>query len=337
MSIPALEVCPGPGFGGSILCGVPVYSDVMGESSHVFNVLVDARMPDDGRVGEVARWWFDRVPRVVVPGLWGRVQESLPLRRPAEWDDPHGPPHGVWADAVAIPRAGTTNPAKYGVYSPETLEVVLDCVPTRPVTTHLEIKELDEWGVPYEDDEFFFVACNAVEDMPECVQFMIWSWLSVEEADPSRPGVSQRWARVVRELADMVDVSYGQIGVDPVFHGEAPLDGLLRRRGMIKSVRVAREVLRGYSWVTICPPELAERLGGVSAMVDTGAFATVEELTHGGLWLQATPDAADYDQAAVWRVFKALAPVLPTGMPRADPAAPDDRPHIAWDDAANWQ
>lgn len=309
----------------------------MGCRYHVFNVLVDAWMPDDGRLAEVARWWFHQVPQTLVPGLWEKVQESLPLWQPAEWDDPHGAPHGVWADAAAIPRAGTTDPAEYRVYSPEALEVVLDCVPTRPVRTKLEIKELDGRGVPYEGEGFFAVVLNAVEDMPECVQFMVWSKVSVEEADPLRPGVSQRWARVVRELADMVDVSYGQIGVDFVFHGEAPLDGLLRRRGVIKSVRLAREVLRGYSWVTICPPELAGRLGGVSGMVDSGAFATVKELTHGGLWLQATPDAAAYDQAAVWRVFKALAPMLPTGMPRADPARPDRRPQIAWDDAANWR
>jgi hypothetical protein len=78
----------------------------------------------------------------------------------------------------------------------------------------------------------------------------------------------------------------------------------------------AREVLRGYAWLTIVPRELAVRLGGPEAMRATGAFVEVEQLAGGGLWLRATEDPGDYDHAAAERVFHAVRSVLPAGMPK---------------------
>jgi hypothetical protein len=77
-------------------------------------------------------------------------------------------------------------------------------------------------------------------------------------------------------------------------------------------------MLRGYSWVTVCPEELAARLGGARALADTGAFFRIEELP-GGVRLQATEEFAAYDHAATERAFSALAPVLPPGTPYRSP------------------
>lgn len=84
-------------------------------------------------------------------------------------------------------------------------------------------------------------------------------------------------------------------------------------------MEAGRRVLRGYSWVTVCPAELAARLGGAAALAGCGAFVRVEELPRGAVWLQATEDFAGYDEAAMRRVFEALAPVLPAGQPEPDP------------------
>jgi hypothetical protein len=79
-----------------------------------------------------------------------------------------------------------------------------------------------------------------------------------------------------------------------------------------------REVLRGYSWVTVVARELAGRLGGADAVAATGAFCEVEELPDGGLWLRATPTINEFTGEAIQRVFAALAPVLLTGITRFD-------------------
>ena len=86
---------------------------------------------------------------------------------------------------------------------------------------------------------------------------------------------------------------------------------------MLRHQRIprSREQLRGYDWLTICPKELADRLGGTGALRATGAFHEVAQLSGGGVWLLATADYRDLDDAALYRVFRALAPVLPIGMP----------------------
>jgi hypothetical protein len=139
----------------------------------------------------------------------------------------------------------------------------------------------------------------------------------------------------VRSVAERVNPSFAQCDHD---------DGLSKTavertvgppwRMPSETIPAGRHTLRGYSWLTICPQELAGRLGGVAGLRATGAFHEVSQLAAGGVWLLATADYRDYDQAAVERVFEAVAPVLPTGMPRSFDR--DDRPpnRVALRDAA---
>ncbi|GGT13770.1 hypothetical protein [Streptomyces chromofuscus] len=103
------------------------------------------------------------------------------------------------------------------------------------------------------------------------------------------------------------------------FHDTTHLEAALRRPRR-KSLRESRTYLRGYSWVTGVPGEVAARLGGASRLAATGAFHAVRELRGGGLLLQATETLAGYDDRAMREVFRALAPVLPPGIPQDDPA-----------------
>ena len=75
--------------------------------------------------------------------------------------------------------------------------------------------------------------------------------------------------------------------------------------------------LRGYSWVTVIPAVLAAEIGGMRGLRDSGAFAFVDEVSGGSLWLQATRRWSEFagDQVVVDRVFEGLAPVLPPGEP----------------------
>jgi hypothetical protein len=90
--------------------------------------------------------------------------------------------------------------------------------------------------------------------------------------------------------------------------------------------------LRGYSWVTVVPAVLAAQLGGAGGLRDSDAFARVDEVAGGSLWLQAAARWGEYreDQAVVDRVFEVLARILPPGKPKsyevirpASPLSPD--------------
>ncbi|WP_046731611.1 hypothetical protein [Streptomyces humi] len=105
------------------------------------------------------------------------------------------------------------------------------------------------------------------------------------------------------------------------FHDTPDLEAALRRTHR-KYLGESRTHLRGYSWVTGVPAELAARLGGASHLSADGAFHAVRELRGGGLLLQATETLAGYDDRAMREVFRALAPVLPPGIPGDDPARP---------------
>jgi hypothetical protein len=142
-------------------------------------------------------------------------------------------------------------------------------------------------------------------------------------ADPDhlmlRADLSQHGPRVdsaallelLHRVADLADPVYGEIVVDrgtPAPGTE--LDRALRRVAS-RSEGEGREFLRGYEWVTICPKELASRLGGAAALRAGGAFHEVAELSSGALLLRATETPETYDAVAAQRVAEALNTVLP--------------------------
>ncbi|MFD6293833.1 hypothetical protein ACFWFU_03245 [Streptomyces sp. NPDC060235] len=105
------------------------------------------------------------------------------------------------------------------------------------------------------------------------------------------------------------------------FHELTNLDAVLRRRKRT-SLRESRQFLRGYAWVTVCPAELTARLGGAAKLERSGAFHRVVPLQAGGVLLQASDTLTGYTDQVMQRMFEALAPVLPPGEPRPDPAYP---------------
>lgn len=120
---------------------------------------------------------------------------------------------------------------------------------------------------------------------------------------------------LMRRVGDVTDPTYGEIVVNAETLAPATmLDGALSRPIAV-SAGESRDRLRGYEWVTICPTELAVRLGGAAALRATGAFAEVVPLAHGGLLLRATADPDSYRDARLSAVHRALASVLPAGQP----------------------
>ncbi|WP_151770792.1 hypothetical protein [Streptomyces abyssomicinicus] len=149
-------------------------------------------------------------------------------------------------------------------------------------------------------------------------------WLGDEEAPYTKVAFSSAVVYFLVGVLDSVNPAFGSVVVDEPITEEANLDAVLRRK-LWRSVAAARRQLRGYSWITVCPGELADKLGGVSYLQHSGAFHKVIPLSAGGVVLQASPTPAGYIDGVMRRVFDVLAPVLPGGTPWFEPARPKVR------------
>lgn len=279
-----------------------------------------------------AEWLRDAVP-AVAPRLWDSVMRSLPLCAPEFWDDPHGKPGSVWGSVyVWDPErgiGGTPRPL-----SMESLDWLTSQLDRFPRSACLELCILGADGLPEESGENVVRVTMETDDE--------WSWVgqlqiisSLPEEREGEPGdTSRRWADFAYRIANRVDPTFAHICDDSVPLRETGLDRSVYRGGVRASIREGRERLRGYSWVTVVPAELARRLGGAAALKRSGVFHQVEELPGGAVWLRAGQDMGDYDDSAMEGVFEALAPVLPRG-----PATPDPTvrrlPRLVWKDAGS--
>ncbi|MDQ1630603.1 MAG: hypothetical protein QOC80_575, partial [Frankiaceae bacterium] len=98
--------------------------------------------------------------------------------------------------------------------------------------------------------------------------------------DPS--GGVNRLAGLARRVDEVCDPAYGEVVVNS--GGRQPntcLDLALRRSRTV-SADEGRRWLRGYEWITLCPRELVDQLGGVEALRASGAFTRVTPSPQGG-------------------------------------------------------
>ncbi|MFE0511116.1 hypothetical protein [Streptomyces sp. NPDC058964] len=186
-----------------------------------------------------------------------------------------------------------------------------------------ELAKSPEWAVTEfsGEDVLGRVQCSCFPVEGEWSQFVV-----ALAAGASRLGDPVYCTSLVDFLAqalDDLDPAFARIERD-IFSDWSNIEAVLNR-DLDESLPEAREFLRGYAWVTVCPEELAERLGGPAALSDCGAFHRVVPLRAGGVLLQATETPAGYTDEAMERVFRALAPVLPEGEPCPDPAHPEHR------------
>ncbi|MFF4574402.1 hypothetical protein [Streptomyces sp. NPDC001410] len=186
-----------------------------------------------------------------------------------------------------------------------------------------ELAKSPEWAITefYGEDVLGRVQCSYFAAEGEWSQFVV-----ALEAGASRLADSAYCTSLVDFLAqalDDLDPIFARIEYD-VFSDWSNIEAVLNR-GPDESLPEGREFLRGYAWVTVCPEELAERLGGSAALSVCGAFHQVVPLRAGGVLLQATETLAGYTDEAMERVFRAIAPVLPEGEPCPDPAHPEHR------------
>jgi hypothetical protein len=137
-----------------------------------------------------------------------------------------------------------------------------------------------------------------------------WLRLHAYASHPT-PASADEWVDFVAGVLDRADPAYAEISTTNASFTDTELDRALRR-DPADSLDQARSYLRGYAWVTVVPRELAQRLSNVDG----------RRLAGGGLLVRATPMPEEFDRAALARVFRELAPVLPPGTPRPLPGWP---------------
>lgn len=283
-------------------------------------VIVNTDGLDDVEYRKAARDWLEGVADALAGDLLGRYlarDETVAVRAYVGWgadDDVSQVPNGSVRVAHVLDQIGHRG---------------------RPELILLTAEEESDNGfrIPGSPGQSFSASLRvtASNDVLEAVSFhaVVTYWSS----DGRIPAlVQKRWLDVCARFCDDLPVSFGSVSKDDGV-GETALDMALGRSES-ESVRVSRSVLRGYSWVTVCPGEIVERLGGIANLEASGSFWRIQPLASGAVWMQACEYLDEYGPAAIERVFKTLAPVLPSGV--VEPTLGNNWPNLFHADAAQY-
>lgn len=304
--------------------------------------MIDVEMPDAVIYAGLARHWFDAGFTVLAADQRAALETGpkLPpeaIRRPM----PCGPPGATWGFVSTtrytpqrVTKAGRqifSHKSSARVWTARSWRWFLGQLADPPHDATLGTAHLDETGYP-EDPRIRMLAWRD-KDLPDWLRLAF----DAAESDLEDPERQQAWLAFLRDTVENLNPAFGIIDYEyDGLYGEAAAESTIKASWMLRHQRIprSREQLRGYDWLTICPQELADRFGGSEALRATGAFHEVAQLSGGGVWLLATADYRDFDDAALYRVFRALAPVLPLGMPEHEGQSADYY-RIVYEDASS--
>jgi hypothetical protein len=289
-----------------------------------------------GDLSELGYRWFDEMSQRLAPQVRQELAD-LPARVPPSKVrfGALGEPGSVFGIVDVNRRLGKGGERNCSTAGMRWLREQLEQQPWR---SHLWFGRLDERG--HRSGSLLNLQLRHAEESP--------GWLHLIGApsensflDPVTGQAEQhRWLEALFSFADGLNPGYGHIaylhdGATALERGFRPRQYPRQWRYPEFTVNDCRRYLRGYSWLTIVPQELAQRLGGVDGLRSTGAFWQVRQLSRGGVWLLATPDYRDFTDKALTQVFRALAPVLRPGEPRLLSQMAGEPPHrIIVQDAA---
>lgn len=255
--------------------------------------------------------WLTGAVAEVFPALQERLR-TRPLVRviPRSERDMHVP-LGQSGQVLAELTTYRKHPAFNGrevQYSEAAWQRMLAALAEYPFAVRVSLYPLDDRGFQ-QDGGWGYVGVERDFHAPTWTSFTFTA--DAEDGGwPQSEETQHKWAEFVKGQAARIGACAGGM-TDDVWPGEFALQ--LATENLRPDVSDSRQVLRGYTWVTIIAPELAVRLGRAEALRQSGAFYEVSPLPNGALWLRATPAINDFTGERVRRVFKALAPVLLTG------------------------
>jgi len=273
---------------------------------------------DGDEFAEFERGWLTGALAEVIPGLAADLRvrpvvQAKPLGN-ADITVPWGEPGHVLGWVGRHRR--TPVDGREVLYTQRTWDRTLDALDKYPFGVSLRLYRLDELGFPRGRGEDAVLRVLRDPVTPGYARFSFG--VSAEEVGwPDAPALQDGWARFVKRQAAAVGACWGCMTDDSGGLFTA-LELATASSRVAPNLASPREVLPGYSWVTVVAAELAGRLGGADALAATGAFCEAAELPGRGLWLRATPTVNEFTGEAVRRVFEALAPVLLAGVTRFD-------------------
>jgi hypothetical protein len=276
----------------------------------------------DAHAATLLRAWFAGA----FEAMGGQLREALVAGAPlSDWvlrkrpvNKPYGPPGTIWAHLMTGVRGPRGIRLTKRAFTTESWAAFLDGMAGVPHSTDLSLVTLGKDGYP--GHPVFEVSARPLVDGSDR-----WLQLMVRFGPHllTDPAYQRSVLTFAREFAGAWNPTYGEISYDRGI-GRTAYENVFRG-GPDETGAMSREVLRGYAWLTICPQEIGDRLGGVAALRASGVFAEVDELDRGGYWLLATGDYRDFGQEQAERIHPVLAPVLRPGEPLPD--APDDPPY----------
>jgi hypothetical protein len=261
--------------------------------------------PDDRRFVTVARTWCDEALARLLPALDQQVGQG-----------------GRLSAMIAVLPTFTAE-VETTPYTPQAWSAVTAGLRGRPAAVSLSIFDREA-----EERTLARLSVSSATLDGRWVSLLVETVVGREERNDA--GYLTRWVDFLVATLDQVNPAFGVVTDDNLVNATA-VDVVLNRRHK-QSLNDSRRLLRGYGLATVLPTELVDRLGGPRELADTGAFVRVEPLRAGGVVLQATATLPHYDDEAMRRVFRALAPVLPPGTPRPVPGYEDVR--VVYEDAA---
>jgi hypothetical protein len=288
------------------------------------------RPADDAETGRLLRSWFAGAFEAMGGKLRDRLLAAGPLpdavMRGRPSNEPYGRPGDVWSHVMTGFRGPRGLKHKAKAFGPKSWDAFLRTMDQVPFTAELKMATLDWEGFP-NAYPWFKVSTEFNEEFDKNLRHHDGRWLFLNvQFGPELlddPAYQQATLAFARSVAESCNPCYGEISYD---RGGARTAFENVFRGVPdRTVLDSRATLRGYAWLTICPQEIGDRLGGLAALRDSGAFAQCDVLTNGGYWLLATGDYRDFGQAAAERIFPVVAPALRAGNPLPD--TPADPPY----------
>jgi hypothetical protein len=268
------------------------YTEVMAINAEVY-VEVSSEVYFD-----LARTWLLAATPAILPEVWSWLGDAPPSRGSGRRDDPAGPPGSIRAylSVAARPWDGVVSRS----YSEENCRWFEQELRMRPLTASLGIDILDSEGRVDPEEWNWTVKAYTDEDVPSWMRLKLTCVPNSAGSDPHNPEIGQRWVDFVRGIVARVDPTFGYIG-----SRIAPLEVSY---GEYSSVQIItrRDVLRGCSWVTICPSELFNQLGGIPVIEGTNLFSRIERTASGAAILQATEQLGDFGNRKANEIARCL-------------------------------
>ncbi len=290
-------------------------SAVAGDLQAELTVRVDSA----DEFAQLAADWLTDARAELFPELSHGLQDEQP-ELPDDEEDPAepvlGPPGATWA---TLARQRTPTPSDWGEpgYSARAWQRLLSSLARDyPYLVQIWMTPLDAAGQLSGEGSTASLAVHRSPAHPQWVRFEAKAGPGT--GWPGSAPVQDTWASFAKEWATRLGACYGHISDDADIYATALERATQGAEVDPPAVPRCHQVLRGYSWVTICAAELAARLGGASALAASAAYQEVTELPGGQVFLRATTLIEEYQGAALQRVFGTLAPVLLPGRPDPD-------------------